>query len=184
MHLGQTVPDRVELTGVTAGQVHRVRRVPADLAADRRGQLLGADLPGAGREVHDGAFVVAGEHRIELPRVGTQCIGEGLRHPARVRVGERGVADGIGGGRRRELGNPRCLVLARDGAQHAVDETRTHRIEFDAGLLDRGVHGGVGIDTDHPVHRYFLAAKQTEFAVGGATGQLLQIGRELAETPV
>ena len=46
------------------------------------------------------------------------------------------------------------------------------------------VHGGVGIDTDHPVHRYFLAAKQTEFAVGGATGQLLRIGRELADTPV
>jgi 3-oxocholest-4-en-26-oyl-CoA dehydrogenase beta subunit len=45
------------------------------------------------------------------------------------------------------------------------------------------VHGGVGIDTDHPVHRYFLAAKQTEFAVGGATGQLLRIGRELADTP-
>ena len=36
------------------------------------------------------------------------------------------------------------------------------------------IHGGVGIDTDHPVHRYFLAAKQTEFALGGATGQLLQ----------
>jgi alkylation response protein AidB-like acyl-CoA dehydrogenase len=45
------------------------------------------------------------------------------------------------------------------------------------------VHGGVGIDTDHPVHRYFLAAKQTEFAVGSATGQLLRIGRELADTP-
>lgn len=45
------------------------------------------------------------------------------------------------------------------------------------------IHGGVGIDTDHPVHRYFLAAKQTEFAVGSATGQLLKIGRELADTP-
>jgi alkylation response protein AidB-like acyl-CoA dehydrogenase len=45
------------------------------------------------------------------------------------------------------------------------------------------VHGGVGIDIDHPVHRYFLAAKQTEFAVGGATGQLRRIGRELADTP-
>jgi alkylation response protein AidB-like acyl-CoA dehydrogenase len=45
------------------------------------------------------------------------------------------------------------------------------------------VHGGVGIDLDHPVHRYFLAAKQTEFAVGSATGQLLRIGRELADTP-
>src|SRR5271165_6357539 len=45
------------------------------------------------------------------------------------------------------------------------------------------IHGGVGIDTDHPLHRYFLAAKQTEFALGGATGQLLKIGRELADTP-
>ena len=57
-------------------------------------------------------------------------------------------------------------------AGHRVAHTTVH------------VHGGVGIDTDHIVHRYFLAAKQTEFAVGTATGQLLQIGRELAETPV
>jgi 3-oxocholest-4-en-26-oyl-CoA dehydrogenase beta subunit len=56
-------------------------------------------------------------------------------------------------------------------AGHRVAHTAVH------------VHGGVGIDTDHPVHRYFLAAKQTEFAVGGATGALLRIGRELAETP-
>jgi hypothetical protein len=33
------------------------------------------------------------------------------------------------------------------------------------------------------VHRYFLAAKQTEFALGGATAALLRIGRELADTP-
>ncbi len=45
------------------------------------------------------------------------------------------------------------------------------------------VHGGVGVDKDHPVHRYFLAAKETEFALGGATEQLRRIGRELAETP-
>jgi alkylation response protein AidB-like acyl-CoA dehydrogenase len=56
-------------------------------------------------------------------------------------------------------------------AGHRVAHTTVH------------VHGGVGIDTDHPVHRYFLAAKQTEFAVGGATGALLRIGRELADTP-
>jgi 3-oxocholest-4-en-26-oyl-CoA dehydrogenase beta subunit len=56
-------------------------------------------------------------------------------------------------------------------AGHRVAHTTVH------------VHGGVGIDLDHPVHRYFLAAKQVEFAVGGATGQLLRIGRELADTP-
>ncbi|GJF16730.1 acyl-CoA dehydrogenase [Mycolicibacterium cyprinidarum] len=57
-------------------------------------------------------------------------------------------------------------------AGHRVAHTAVH------------VHGGVGIDTDHPVHRYFLAAKQSEFAVGSATGALLAIGRELADTPV
>jgi len=56
-------------------------------------------------------------------------------------------------------------------AGHRVAHTTVH------------VHGGVGIDTDHPVHRYFLAAKQSEFAIGGATGQLLAIGRDLADTP-
>jgi 3-oxocholest-4-en-26-oyl-CoA dehydrogenase beta subunit len=57
-------------------------------------------------------------------------------------------------------------------AGHRVAHTTVH------------VHGGVGIDIDHPVHRYFLAAKQTEFALGSATGALLSIGRELADTPV
>jgi 3-oxocholest-4-en-26-oyl-CoA dehydrogenase beta subunit len=56
-------------------------------------------------------------------------------------------------------------------AGHRVAHTTVH------------VHGGVGVDLDHPVHRYFLAAKQNEFAVGSATGQLLRIGRELADTP-
>lgn len=45
------------------------------------------------------------------------------------------------------------------------------------------IHGGVGIDVDHPVHRYFITAKQTEFALGGATSALRVIGRELADTP-
>ena len=44
------------------------------------------------------------------------------------------------------------------------------------------IHGGVGIDTDHPVHRYFLAAKHHEFALGGATAQLRRIGADLART--
>lgn len=45
------------------------------------------------------------------------------------------------------------------------------------------IHGGVGIDTDHPVHRYFITAKQSEFALGGATAQLRVIGRHLADAP-
>jgi acyl-CoA dehydrogenase len=41
------------------------------------------------------------------------------------------------------------------------------------------VHGGVGIDTSHIAHRYFLAAKHGEFARGHATASLLELGREL-----
>jgi alkylation response protein AidB-like acyl-CoA dehydrogenase len=45
------------------------------------------------------------------------------------------------------------------------------------------VHGGTGIDEDYPVHRYFIAAKAIEFALGSATDQLLAIGRTFAATP-
>ena len=56
-------------------------------------------------------------------------------------------------------------------AGHRVAHTTVH------------VHGGVGIDMDHQVHRYFITAKQIEFALGGATSRLLIIGRDLADTP-
>ncbi|NKU47816.1 acyl-CoA dehydrogenase [Rhodococcus hoagii] len=45
------------------------------------------------------------------------------------------------------------------------------------------VHGGVGLDEDHPVHRYFLAAKRQEFLLGSASDQLRRLGAELAATP-
>ncbi|WP_137872861.1 acyl-CoA dehydrogenase family protein [Rhodococcus sp. Q] len=45
------------------------------------------------------------------------------------------------------------------------------------------VHGGVGLDRDHPVHRYFLAAKHNEFALGSATEQLRRLGQSLADVP-
>ena len=58
-------------------------------------------------------------------------------------MGERGVADRIGGGVRRQFGQPGRLVAAGDLAQHGVDETRSHRVEFDPGLLHGGGHRGV-----------------------------------------
>jgi acyl-CoA dehydrogenase len=45
------------------------------------------------------------------------------------------------------------------------------------------VHGGMGIDLSHDLHRYFTAAKRNEFALGGATTQLRHIGSALAATP-
>lgn len=53
-------------------------------------------------------------------------------------------------------------------AGHRVAHTAVH------------VHGGVGIDVDHVLHRYFVAAKRAEFALGGATQQALRLGSLLA----
>jgi acyl-CoA dehydrogenase len=53
-------------------------------------------------------------------------------------------------------------------AGHRVAHTAVH------------VHGGMGIDVTYPVHRYFVAAKRNEFALGGATVQLRRIGSALA----
>ncbi|MEV5537839.1 acyl-CoA dehydrogenase family protein [Saccharopolyspora shandongensis] len=53
-------------------------------------------------------------------------------------------------------------------AGHRVAHTAVH------------VHGGVGIDVDHPLHRYFVAAKRNEFSFGGAADQLGRLGDALA----
>jgi alkylation response protein AidB-like acyl-CoA dehydrogenase len=46
------------------------------------------------------------------------------------------------------------------------------------------LHGGVGVDRDYPLHRYFLMTKHLELTLGGATDQLLQLGAILAAEPV
>lgn len=45
------------------------------------------------------------------------------------------------------------------------------------------IHGGVGIDLDYPLHRYFVAAKRGEFALGAATEHLRDLGALLADEP-
>jgi acyl-CoA dehydrogenase len=55
-------------------------------------------------------------------------------------------------------------------AGHRVAHTAVH------------VHGGVGIDVDYPLHRYFVAATHNEFTLGGATTQLRRIGAALARS--
>jgi alkylation response protein AidB-like acyl-CoA dehydrogenase len=46
------------------------------------------------------------------------------------------------------------------------------------------LHGGIGVDRDYPLHRYFLWAKHLELTLGGATSQLLRLGSLLADQPV
>ncbi|HET8619489.1 MAG TPA: acyl-CoA dehydrogenase family protein [Acidimicrobiales bacterium] len=42
------------------------------------------------------------------------------------------------------------------------------------------LHGGVGVDRDYPLHRYFLLAKQLELSLGGTRRQLVRLGGMLA----
>src|SRR3954452_3949765 len=46
------------------------------------------------------------------------------------------------------------------------------------------IHGGISIDVDYAIHRYFLWLKQYEFSLGSATPELLRIGQVLADAPV
>ena len=56
-------------------------------------------------------------------------------------------------------------------AAHRVGHTAVH------------IHGGTGVDVDHPIHRYLVAARELELTLGGATDQLLRIGATLAAGP-
>jgi alkylation response protein AidB-like acyl-CoA dehydrogenase len=44
------------------------------------------------------------------------------------------------------------------------------------------LHGGMGVDLDYPIHRYFLWTKALELALGSATPQLVSLGRDMART--
>ncbi|CAB4827316.1 MAG: acyl-CoA dehydrogenase [Actinobacteria bacterium] len=56
---------------------------------------------------------------------------------------------------------------AADGGQRVVHAS-TH------------VHGGVGVDRDYPLHRFFLLTRQIELTLGGATANVLAIGASMA----
>ncbi|GAA3129927.1 acyl-CoA dehydrogenase family protein [Streptosporangium carneum] len=46
------------------------------------------------------------------------------------------------------------------------------------------VHGGIGVDTDYPVHRHFLWGRQISTTLGGASADLARLGDVLAAAPV
>ncbi|MFQ5665608.1 MAG: acyl-CoA dehydrogenase family protein [Candidatus Binatia bacterium] len=45
------------------------------------------------------------------------------------------------------------------------------------------IHGGISIDVDYPIHRYFLWLKQIEYTLGAATPQLVHLGELIAAEP-
>ena len=42
------------------------------------------------------------------------------------------------------------------------------------------LHGGIGIDVDYPLHRYFIWSIQNEHSFGGASAQLAALGEQIA----
>lgn len=46
------------------------------------------------------------------------------------------------------------------------------------------VHGGIGVDIDYPVHRYFLWGRQLAGTLGGPEAMLAALGDQLASTEV
>jgi len=59
---------------------------------------------------------------------------------------------------------------ADDGAQRVV-----HAAQH--------LHGGVGVDREYPLHRYYLLTKHLALSLGGGTASLLRLGEILAATP-
>lgn len=45
------------------------------------------------------------------------------------------------------------------------------------------LHGGVGVDRDYPLHRFFLLTEQIELSLGGARDSLARLGGLLADVP-
>jgi len=43
------------------------------------------------------------------------------------------------------------------------------------------LHGGIGVDVDYPIHRYFWWTKMIELTLGGPTAQLQALGASLAD---
>jgi alkylation response protein AidB-like acyl-CoA dehydrogenase len=52
-----------------------------------------------------------------------------------------------------------------------------YRVTFSA----QHIHGGIGVDREYPVHRYYLYARHLELVLGGSTHHLRRLGRLIAE---
>jgi alkylation response protein AidB-like acyl-CoA dehydrogenase len=46
------------------------------------------------------------------------------------------------------------------------------------------LHGGIGVDRDYPLHRYYVWAKQLELTLGSGSHHLRALGKLLADEPV
>ena len=62
-------------------------------------------------------------------------------------------------------------------AKHFASEAG-FRVTFSA----QHIHGGVGVDREYPVHRYYIYARHLELTLGGSTHHLLRLGKMIASS--
>jgi alkylation response protein AidB-like acyl-CoA dehydrogenase len=61
-------------------------------------------------------------------------------------------------------------------AKHCASEAG-YRVTFSA----QHIHGGIGVDREYPVHRYYVYARHLELMLGGSTHHLRRLGKLIAE---
>lgn len=80
------------------------------------------------------------------------------------------------------------MLQALHQLEHGQDATDALRVaKFWAGeggnrvtYACQHLHGGIGLDMDYPLHRYFLWARQISMTLGSSTQQLVRMGEALA----
>jgi alkylation response protein AidB-like acyl-CoA dehydrogenase len=77
------------------------------------------------------------------------------------------------------------LANGRDGADEALDSAKFWAAEggFRVAHAAQHLHGGIGVDQEYPLFRYFRMARQTELTLGGAALHLRQLGERIAAGP-
>jgi alkylation response protein AidB-like acyl-CoA dehydrogenase len=61
-------------------------------------------------------------------------------------------------------------------AKHFASEAG-YRVTFSA----QHIHGGIGVDREYPVHRYYIYARHLELMLGGSTHHMRRLGKQIAE---
>jgi alkylation response protein AidB-like acyl-CoA dehydrogenase len=62
-------------------------------------------------------------------------------------------------------------------AKHVASDA-AYRVTFSA----QHIHGGIGVDREYPLHRYYIYARHLELMLGGSTHHLRRLGRLIADS--
>ena len=77
------------------------------------------------------------------------------------------------------------LANGRAGADEALDAAKFWAAEggFRVAHAAQHLHGGIGVDLEYPLFRYFRLTRQVELTLGGAALHLKQLGDRIAAGP-